>query len=158
MGTCPDIGFLRLLAGRNESCKVNLGRWPFASRRRHASNRATRDTCEGTCNMRACTFIATLALAILAAPRASSAQVVASPNPYVYYPYRYGLVSPTQVFPVYNYYAVLPFSARGYVGYGPNDFPFYGRPYGNPSEPWSWAALSGYNYDVLARYYYPPLR
>jgi hypothetical protein len=57
----------------------------------------------------------------------------------------------------YSYYAAFPYPARGYVGYGANDFPFYGHPYGHPYDPWSWTTLSGGAYGVLARYYYPPL-
>jgi len=60
--------------------------------------------------------------------------------------------------PPYSYYAA-PYSlpARYYVGYGSNDFPFYGRPYGHPYDRWSWPYLSGGYQGALARYYYPPL-
>ena len=60
--------------------------------------------------------------------------------------------------PPYSYYTAFPDPARGYVGYGTNDFPFYGRPYGGPSDRWSWAAMSTAPYGTLARYYYPPVR
>ncbi|AGA27706.1 hypothetical protein [Singulisphaera acidiphila] len=60
--------------------------------------------------------------------------------------------------PPYSYYAAYPGPARGYVGYGTSDFPFYGRPYGGPSDRWSWAAMSTNGNGVLARYYYPPVR
>jgi hypothetical protein len=56
----------------------------------------------------------------------------------------------------YSYYAAYPDFAREYVGYGSNDFPFYGRPYGSPSDRWSWWNLRGDS--GLARYYYPPVR
>jgi hypothetical protein len=48
---------------------------------------------------------------------------------------------PTGYLP-YSYYAALPFRARGYVGYGFNDFPFYGQPYGRPTDTWSWQSMS----------------
>src|SRR5438309_8730762 len=57
----------------------------------------------------------------------------------------------------YSYYAALPFPARGYVGLGSNDFPYYGRPYGSPSDPWTWPYMSSGGW-ALARYYYPPVR
>jgi hypothetical protein len=59
--------------------------------------------------------------------------------------------------PPYSYYAAIPFPARGYVGYGYNDFPYYGRPYGSPSDPWTWPYMSSGGW-ALARYYYPPVR
>jgi hypothetical protein len=60
--------------------------------------------------------------------------------------------------PAYSYYvAPYPYPARGYVGLG-NDFPFYGRPYGHPYDPWSWSYLSSYPNPGLARYFYPPVR
>ena len=60
----------------------------------------------------------------------------------------------------YSYYAAIPPNpARIYVGYGANDAPFYGRPYGYPSDRWSWQALSSVPYGgVLNRYYYAPVR
>lgn len=58
----------------------------------------------------------------------------------------------------YSYYAAFPYPARGYVGYGTNDFPFYGNPYGYPYDRWTWANLSASPYGGLARYYYPPVR
>ena len=60
--------------------------------------------------------------------------------------------------PAYSYYASYPFQARGYVGYGTNDYPFYGRPYGHPYDPWTWRYMSEDPYVGLARYYYPPLQ
>ena len=60
--------------------------------------------------------------------------------------------------PPYSYYVVPnPYAKRHYSGYGANDFPFYGRPYGRPYDAWSWPYLShGYD-NAMARYYYPPL-
>jgi len=58
----------------------------------------------------------------------------------------------------YSYYAARSGPARIYVGYGNNDFPFNGRPYGNPTDPWSWQYMSGSYVRDLSRYYYPPLR
>ena len=47
--------------------------------------------------------------------------------------------------PEYGYSrATYPYPARVYSGYGSNDFPFHGRPYGPAWEPWSWSALSQY--------------
>ncbi len=75
-------------------------------------------------------------------------------SPYVtyqFYPYNYR-------YP-YSYWAATPFPAREYVGFGSNDFPYYGRPYGSPSDPWTWPYMSAaYQYDLTARYYYPPVR
>ncbi len=60
--------------------------------------------------------------------------------------------------PPYSYYAApYPLPARYYVGYGANDYPFYGRPYGHASDPWTWQYLSGGGQRSLARYFYPPL-
>jgi hypothetical protein len=47
--------------------------------------------------------------------------------------------------PPYSYYlAPYPLPARLYSGYGNNDFPFYGRPYGHPYDPWTFESLSRY--------------
>jgi hypothetical protein len=60
--------------------------------------------------------------------------------------------------PPYSYTVVgHPYYARHYSGFGNNDFPFYGRIYGGPNDPWSWTYLSGGYSNALARYYYPPL-
>jgi hypothetical protein len=74
----------------------------------------------------------------------------------------YGRISVATVggtyIPPYSYTVVgHPYYARHYAGYGSNDFPFYGRIYGGPNDPWSWAYLSGGYYNSLARYYQPPL-
>src|SRR3954451_19581925 len=50
----------------------------------------------------------------------------------------------------YSYYAALPLPARGYVGYSNNDFPYYGSPYGSPSDPWTWPYMStAYNAGLV---------
>jgi len=56
--------------------------------------------------------------------------------------------------PSYSYWAAAYFGypPRIYAGYGLNDFPYYGRPYGSPSEPWSWPAMAGYAYGIPTRY------
>jgi hypothetical protein len=64
---------------------------------------------------------------------------------------------PATFYPPYSYWAAAPHPARLYVGYGTNDFPFHGRPYGYPYDAWSWTYL-GDAQRGLARYYYPPLR
>lgn len=50
----------------------------------------------------------------------------------------------TSRFPSYSYWtaAYYGFPPRIYAGYGSNDFPYHGRPYGSPSDPWSWPAMS----------------
>lgn len=54
--------------------------------------------------------------------------------------------------PAYDYFAApYPLPARLYAGYGSNDFPYYGRAYGHPYEPWTWEGMSRYPI-------YPPLR
>ena len=54
--------------------------------------------------------------------------------------------------PPYSYWASYPFPARGYVGFGANDFPFYGTAYGSPSDPWTWPAMSRYPGQGVAHY------
>ncbi|MHC5540705.1 hypothetical protein ACYOEI_21000 [Singulisphaera rosea] len=44
------------------------------------------------------------------------------------------------------------------VGQGYNDFPYFGRPYGSPNDPWTWPFMSDTYQRSLARYYYPPVR
>jgi hypothetical protein len=105
-----------------------------------------------------------IAAALWAAPRAS-AQVIAPPPapvwaavPYRVYPYGvYPAVIPLWAVPEYGYPISIAYNvpARYYVGYGTNDFPFYGRPYGHPYEPWSWPYIGGYMYRAYA--YYPVL-
>jgi len=96
----------------------------------------------------------------IAAPVASAKVVVVrawAPAPAVAGPYGYGEVLPYA--PPYSYYATFPWPARGYVGYGPTDmFPFHGRAYGHPYDPWTWAYMGGGGYSrYLPRYYYPPV-
>jgi hypothetical protein len=57
-------------------------------------------------------------------------------------------------YPSYSYWtaAYYGYPPRVYVGYGSNDFPYYGRPYGSPSDPWSWPAMAGYYSAVPTRY------
>jgi hypothetical protein len=60
--------------------------------------------------------------------------------------------------PPYSYYAAFPRPARGYVGWGSNDYPFYGKPYGHAYDAWTWTYMISDPYRGLARYYYPPVR
>jgi hypothetical protein len=58
----------------------------------------------------------------------------------------------------YSYYVLTPYPARGYIEYGSGDqFPFYGRAYGNPGDRWSWYYMGGGDSRYLAKYYYPIL-
>jgi hypothetical protein len=69
-----------------------------------------------------------------------------------------GLGTGGQILP-YSYYVTAPQPARVYVEYGPMDqFPFYGRAYGNPGDRWSWYYMGGGDRRYLAKYYYPLLR
>src|SRR5690242_12194486 len=56
--------------------------------------------------------------------------------------------------PSYSYWtaAYYGFPPRIYAGYGYNDFPYYGQPYGSPSDPWSWPAMAGYPYGIPTRF------
>jgi hypothetical protein len=65
------------------------------------------------------------------------------------------VLNPDYYLPPYSYWAAYPFLARDYVGYGSNDFPFYGTAYGHPYDPWTWPAMSRYptalvNYGVFS--------
>jgi hypothetical protein len=120
----------------------------------------------------------------VAAPGRAQAQVIGGPRTFVgpggpaalspgysfgsTYSYGYGFGVPgnpaatfysSYYVPPYSYYAASQAGlvARPYVPYGTNDFPFYGRIYGLPNDPWSWPYLSGGYHSALARYYYPPL-
>jgi hypothetical protein len=64
-----------------------------------------------------------------------------------------GAYAPSYV-PSYSYWtaAYYGYPPRIYSGYGANDFPYYGRPYGSPSDPWSWPAMAGYASGVPTRY------
>src|SRR5262245_56450173 len=57
-------------------------------------------------------------------------------------------------FPSYSYWtaAYYGYPPRVYIGYGSNDFPYYGRPYGSPTDPWSWPAMAGHYSAVPTRY------
>ena len=58
----------------------------------------------------------------------------------------------------YSYWVGHQGPARTYAPYGAVDqFPFQGRPYGSPSDRWSWYYMGGGNSRYLTRYYYPPL-
>jgi hypothetical protein len=106
------------------------------------------------------TLIVTLAIAVgsLRALKAG-AQVVIAEEPWEATPVAVRATYPTSSIVPYSYYAAIPFPARGYVGAGDDEFPYFGRPYGSPSDPWTWPYLSeSYDYGVLARYYYPPVR
>jgi hypothetical protein len=98
--------------------------------------------------------------AVVAAPTVvsvpASAPVLASAP--VVYSSSYVAPYSSSYVPPYSYYAADPYPARIYVGYGSNDFPFYGQPYGYPTDKWSWAAMSTGRFGGLARYYYPPVR
>ena len=58
----------------------------------------------------------------------------------------------------YSYYTLSPLPPRTYVGYGATDFPFYGRAYGHPYDPWTWPMMSGSYGNGLALYYDPPVK
>ncbi len=67
------------------------------------------------------------------------------------------MTQPTRLYS-YSYYTLSPLPARTYVGYGTQDFPFHGAPYGHPYDPWTWPMMSGYYTSGLARYYDPPVK
>ncbi len=58
----------------------------------------------------------------------------------------------------YSYYAAPNGDARGYYGYGEDAFPYYGRAYGHPYDPWTWPYMSYGYQNSLNRYYEPPVR
>ena len=59
----------------------------------------------------------------------------------------------------YSYYAAQPpGTARGYYGYGEDQFPYYGRAYGHPYDPWTWPYMSDSYQNSLNRYYDPPVK
>jgi hypothetical protein len=99
--------------------------------------------------------------------RGTEAQVVGAPSGVVrssgwgFVTPTYGITATTYTryyVPPYSYYAAFPLPARGYVGLGSNDFPFYGKPYGHVYDAWTWTYMISDPYRGLARYYYPPLR
>ena len=57
----------------------------------------------------------------------------------------------------YSYYAAPNGMARGYYGYGEDQFPYYGRAYGHPYDPWTWPYMTYGYQNSLNRYYAPPL-
>ena len=84
---------------------------------------------------------------------AAPAAVYSSPAP--------GVAAPSYPTPhaySYSYYTRSPLPVRTYVGYGDNDFPFHGSPYGHPYDPWTWQNLSGSYSSALSRYYDPPVK
>lgn len=103
--------------------------------------------------------------AALAASSARAQEVWISSAPIssssVVLPYSGSTVPPmigTAYSPPYSYFAAYPLPPRGYYGYGANDvFPFYGQPYGKPSDRWSWDAMGG-SMASRTRYFYPPVR
>ena len=58
----------------------------------------------------------------------------------------------------YSYYAARDGQPRGYYGYGQDEFPYYGRAYGHPYDPWTWPYMSYGYQNSLNRYYEPPVR
>ena len=59
----------------------------------------------------------------------------------------------------YSYYVARPMgTARGYYGYGADQFPYYGRPYGHPYDPWTWPYMTDSYQNSLYRYYEPVLK
>ncbi len=107
--------------------------------------------------MRTLIVMFAVAASFLWASKASS-QIVFSEEPWAATPVAIRATYPTLYVVPYSYYAAIPFPARGYVGYGYDEFPYYGRAYGSPSDPWTWPSMSeSYDYGVLARYYYPPV-
>lgn len=58
----------------------------------------------------------------------------------------------------YSYFAARDGMARGYYGYGEDQFPYYGRAYGHPYDPWTWPYMTYGYQNSLNRYYEPPVR
>jgi len=58
----------------------------------------------------------------------------------------------------YSYYSRTSLPARTYVGYGTDDFPFHGMPYGHPYDAYTFDAMAGSYQASLARYYDPPVK
>ena len=74
----------------------------------------------------------------------------------LYSSYSSGTVAPGAVVKPYSYY-VLPASVPSRVYVGPAQFPFYGHPYGQPYDRWTWSYMGDTTSNVLNRYYHPPL-
>jgi len=58
----------------------------------------------------------------------------------------------------YSYYVAPAGMARGYYGYGEDNFPYNGRAYGHPYDPWTWPYLSYGYQNSLNRYYEAPVK
>ena len=59
----------------------------------------------------------------------------------------------TTAIPPYSYRVVAsPNVSRYYAGYGTNDFPYHGRPYGRAYDAWTWPYLA--QGSGVAHYYY----
>jgi len=58
----------------------------------------------------------------------------------------------------YSYFAASPGMARGYYGYGYDEFPYNGQAYGHPYDPWTWPYMSRGYQNGLLRYYDPPVK
>ena len=105
-------------------------------------------------------IVAALALAALLSASEARAQLV----PGTYGPSATAgvvVTAPGTTLPVrtYSYYAAYPHPARGYFGYGSQDiFPYYGRPYGHPYDPWTWPYMTGSYHGSMVRYYDPPVK
>ena len=67
------------------------------------------------------------------------------------------LIDPNPPARPYSYYVAQPGTARGYYGYGQDGFPYYGRPYGHPYDPWTWPYMTDSFQNSLHHYYYPPI-
>jgi hypothetical protein len=108
------------------------------------------------------TTIAVLAFAVISTIASDAdAQVIFPSGPPPGMPSAVSPADAPAYVPPYSYSVAYQRSlpARIYVGYGDDLFPFYGRPYGKPTDAWSWSAMSSSPYGgTLARYYYPPVR
>jgi hypothetical protein len=99
--------------------------------------------------------LAFLALLLGVSGSRAEAQVA---TPYGTWVNRGGVPTFTPVYvPSYSYWtaAYYGYPPRLYIGLNApaDDFPYYGRPYGSPSDPWSWPAMAGYPNGVPTRYY-----
>ncbi len=111
-------------------------------------------------------FALTFGIALAMFPfSAADAQVVIGPDPggspvvssYMATGGDYVAPHAGQALMPYSYYAAYPQPARTYVGLGVGaDFPFQGRAYGSPNDPWSWYYMGDPSHG-LARYFKPPL-
>jgi hypothetical protein len=105
--------------------------------------------------------LATLSLVLVLTVSSARAQSAAGPLPAPIVPVDRtipGIAASTSTYwPSYSYWtaAYYGYPPRLYVGLGApaNDFPYYGRPYGSPSDPWSWPAMAGYPNGIPTRYY-----